>query len=71
MGSSSFYHVAACRAVFSWGGGGYEVKQTRLLRLELNEVPPREFRIFPYGVIETTKGIFIFDERAAEQVMAA
>ena len=47
------------------------MKQTRLLRLELNEVPPREFRIFPYGVIETTKGIFIFDERAAEQVMAA
>ena len=46
------------------------MKQTRLLRLELNEVPPREFRIFPYGVIETTKGIFIFDERAAEQVMA-
>ena len=47
------------------------MKQTRLLRLELNEVPPREFRVFPYGVIETTKGIFIFDERAAEQVMAA
>ncbi len=40
------------------------MKQTRLLRLELNEVPPREFRIFPYGVIETTKGIFVFDERS-------
>ncbi len=31
--------------------------------------PPRAFRIFPYGEIETTKGVFRFDEEAARRVM--
>lgn len=33
-------------------------------------VPPSEFRIFSAGVINTTKGKFIFDEEAALSVMA-
>ena len=32
---------------------------------------PREFRIFPFGVVDTTKGQFLFDHRGAEQLMAA
>ncbi len=33
-------------------------------------VPPEEFRIFSAGVINTTKGKFLFDEEAAMSVMA-
>lgn len=33
--------------------------------------PPREFRIFPFGRVETTKGVFLFDRKAAERVMQA
>lgn len=32
--------------------------------------PPTEFRIFPYGELETTKGNYLFDEAAAEAVLA-
>ena len=32
---------------------------------------PREFRIFPFGEIETTKGVFRFDEEAARRVIEA
>src|ERR1700686_5124544 len=31
--------------------------------------PPKEFRIFAAGSIETTKGVFLFDEAAAAAVM--
>jgi phage I-like protein len=34
-------------------------------------VPPKEFRIFKFGVNTSTKGSFLFDELAAELVMAA
>lgn len=33
--------------------------------------PPREFRIFPFGRVETTKGVFLFDQEAARRVMRA
>ena len=33
--------------------------------------PPREFRIFPFGRVETTKGVFLFDQEAARRVMQA
>jgi len=33
--------------------------------------PLREFRIFPFGRVETTKGTFLFDEEAARRVMRA
>lgn len=33
--------------------------------------PPTEFRIFPAGKVETSKGVFVFDEKAAASVMAA
>jgi len=32
--------------------------------------PPSEFRVFSAGHVETTKGIFLFDEEAAQSVMA-
>ncbi len=32
---------------------------------------PREFRIFPFGRVETTKGVFLFDQEAARRVMQA
>jgi phage I-like protein len=35
------------------------------------KAPPSEFRIFAAGKIETTKGVFLFDAKAAEQVMAS
>lgn len=34
-------------------------------------MPPVEFRVFSIGDNDTEKGVFVFDERAAEQVMAA
>ncbi|MGZ3423132.1 MAG: phage protease [Polyangiales bacterium] len=33
--------------------------------------PPTEFRIWPFGAIETTKGRFLFDDRAAKAVVDA
>lgn len=33
--------------------------------------PPKELRIFPMGMIDTSKGPFIFDEESAQMVMAA
>ena len=35
------------------------------------QVPPTEFRIFPFGVIDTVKGKFIFDMEAGERLIAA
>lgn len=35
------------------------------------DAPPSEFRIFAYGKTETTSGPYIFDEAAAQSVMAA
>ena len=33
--------------------------------------PPRELRVFPFGRVETTKGVFLFDQEAARRVMQA
>lgn len=33
--------------------------------IELGPEPPAEFRIFPFGAIETTKGTFLFDDQSA------
>jgi len=40
--------------------------------LELNEKkdPPKEFRIWAFGEVESTKGTFLFDKASAESVMA-
>lgn len=38
---------------------------------QAERVPPSEFRIFTAGVVSTTKGVFLFDDRAAVAVMAA
>jgi phage I-like protein len=38
---------------------------------EPGKAPPSEFRIFAAGKIETTKGVFLFDAKAAELVMAS
>jgi hypothetical protein len=35
-----------------------------------DETPPSEFRIFTAGEVETTKGTFVFDDVAAQSVMA-
>lgn len=35
------------------------------------KVPPTEFRIFSKGAIETTKGVFLFNDEAATLVLAA
>ncbi|MCS7069088.1 MAG: phage protease [Meiothermus ruber] len=45
--------------------------QPHKLTLELPQGPPGEFRIFPFGSIETTKGLFLFNPEAGQQVMAA
>lgn len=42
-----------------------------LFQGDAERVPPKEFRIFPAGVISTTKGDFLFDDQAAKAVMAA
>jgi phage I-like protein len=39
--------------------------------LALDGQAPTEFRIFAAGFIETTKGVFKFDDKAADSVMAA
>lgn len=39
------------------------------LELDAERQPPKEFRIFPFGEIESTKGKFIFDQQSAESVM--
>ena len=45
---------------------------THRLSIEfVGEGPPREFRIFKAGINATTKGDFLFDDEAAEKVMAA
>lgn len=41
------------------------------LRLELERKAPTEIRIFPFGLIETTKGIFSFTKDGAERLMRA
>ncbi len=43
----------------------------RLEALEVGPGPPKAFRIFPFGEIETTKGRFLFDEEAARRVIEA
>lgn len=48
------------------------MKLSRLsIELDASKGAPKEFRIFPRGTIETTKGIFKFDDAAAQAVMAA
>ena len=44
--------------------------KTRSARLN-GEKPPREFRIFKFGWNRTSKGEFLFDEKAAKSVMSA
>lgn len=41
------------------------------LSLTFGDVPPTEFRIFAAGENATSKGTFVFDDQAAEAVMAA
>ena len=44
--------------------------QRHKLTLELPQgAPPGEFRIFPFGYIETTQGVFLFDSEAAASVL--
>jgi len=44
--------------------------QRHKLTLELPQgAPPREFRIFSFGQVETTKGVFLFDSEAAASVL--
>lgn len=44
--------------------------QRHKLTLELPQgAPPGEFRIFPFGQVETTKGVFLFDREAAASVL--
>lgn len=38
---------------------------------QAERVPPTEFRIFTAGVVSTTKGVFLFDDKAAVAVMTA
>ena len=46
------------------------MKRYHTLTVELpGREPPREFRIFPFGRVETTKGVFLFDARSATSVM--
>jgi phage I-like protein len=45
--------------------------QPHKLTLELPQgAPPGEFRIFPFGQVETTKGVFLFDQEAAASVLS-
>lgn len=44
-------------------------KVIALQLIELPAVPPVEFRIFPFGAIETTKGTFLFDEQSIALVL--
>lgn len=44
---------------------------TLTLAVGAGEEPPTEFRIFTAGQVETKKGNFIFDDKAAASVMAA
>ncbi len=47
--------------------------QTQRLSIELAQggAPPSEFRIFASGEIDTTKGVFVFDDAAAKSVLEA
>jgi len=46
-------------------------RATLSVELDLSMGPPQDFRIFPAGSFETTKGTFLFDGQAARSVMAA
>jgi phage I-like protein len=46
-------------------------RATLSVELDLSMGPPQDFRIFPAGSFETTKGTFLFDGKAAQSVMAA
>ena len=49
------------------------VKRSRAIVLSIaisDGVPPNEFRLFSAGKVETSKGEFLFDEKAAASVMA-
>jgi phage I-like protein len=48
-----------------------KTRHSLTIELDASKAPPSEFRIFPQGMIETTKGIFRFDAEAARSVMAA
>lgn len=41
------------------------------LSMDGEGIPPREFRIFPAGEVDTRKGKYLFDEKAAGNVMSA
>ena len=46
---------------------------SNLIKLDMAEgtEPPREFLIFPRGVMMTSKGAYLMDDRAVEMIMAA
>jgi len=50
-----------------------EVVTVQLMMPEMEDVadPADSFLIFPKGAMSTTKGVFVFDDVAAELVMAA
>ncbi len=48
-----------------------QLTRRQLLSIALTgDEPPTEFRIFTAGAVETTKGVFTFDETSAKAVMA-
>lgn len=47
------------------------MRRTHTLNIALGTLPPTEFRIFTAGQVETSKGVFTFDDQAAQSVMAA
>jgi phage I-like protein len=38
---------------------------------QLSNDPPKEFKLWPFGIIKSTKGEFVFDKDAAKQVLDA
>lgn len=50
-------------------GRAAELARTIDLGVEPGKAPPTEFRLFAAGHVETTKGVFIFDADAQDQVM--
>lgn len=42
-----------------------------VITLAINRVPPKEFRVWSFGKIDTTKGTFLFDDKGAKSVLDA
>ncbi|MDZ7703637.1 MAG: phage protease [Trueperaceae bacterium] len=49
--------------------GGVEVGAFSWRVAWVDDEPPREFRLFKYGTIDSTKGSFLFDALSAEMIM--